>query len=362
MMIKNKFFATDDFFLISKVDVIIMCLPTPIKKNKSPEMKYIKNTLLQIKKHLRRGQILSLESTTYPGTSREFIIPNLRKDLKIGEDFYLVYSPEREDPGNREFSLTKIPKIVGGFSKNCTEIGSMVYGLIKIKIIKVSSLEIAEFTKLLENIYRSVNIGMINELKLLCLKMKIDIYEVINAAKTKPFGFQAFYPGPGYGGHCIPIDPFLLSWRANFFNFETKFIKLSGKINEDMPKKIVQKIIKLKKNIKIKKILLIGVAYKKNVDDIRESPALKIIELLKNKNINFDYMDPYIKVISSSKLKYNKVSKPIIYKNLRNYDLTLIITDHDKFNYNKIKKYSKLILDTRGKFKFTFDQKNIIHF
>ena len=360
-MYKNNFRATSNFSKISEVDVIILCLPTPLKRNKSPEMSYIKNTLEKIFKFLKKGQALSLESTTYPGTSREYILPKLPKKLKIGSDFFLIYSPEREDPGNKKFSLTKVPKVVGGFSVNCLEIGSEIYKLLKVNIVKTTSLEVAEFTKLLENIYRSINIGMINELKLLCLRMKIDIFEIIKAAKTKPFGFQAFYPGPGYGGHCIPIDPFLLTWRAKQFNFDTKFIKLSGQINESLPKLIVNKILNLKKKNKIKKILLIGIAYKKNVDDIRESPALKIIQLLRKKNIKFDYMDPFINKIKSSKITHIKKSIKINYRNIKNYDLTLLITDHDNLNYEKIKKYSKFIVDTRGRYPFELKNDKMIH-
>lgn len=360
-MQKSNFVATNSFSKISNVDVIILCLPTPLKKNKSPEMRYIKNTLQKIFKFLKKGQVLSLESTTYPGTSRQFILPKLPKQLKIGNDFFLIYSPEREDPGNKKFSLTKVPKVVGGFSHNCLEIGSKIYKLLRVNVVKTSSLEVAEFTKLLENIYRSINIGMINELKLLCIKMKIDIFEVIKAARTKPFGFQAFYPGPGYGGHCIPIDPFLLTWRAKQFKFDTKFIKLSGEINESLPRLIVNKILKLNKKKKLKKILLVGVAYKKNVDDIRESPALKIIQLLRKNKIEFDFMDPFIKKIKSSKILEVKKSVKIDYSNIKSYDLTLLITDHDKLDYGKIKKFSRLIIDTRGRYQFDPKNSKLIH-
>ena len=260
-MKKNNFECFTNLKKIPEVDLIILCLPTPVYKNKSPDISYIKNTLEELKKYFRKYQTLSLESTTYPGTSREVILPYLKK-FNVGKDFFLVYSPEREDPGNKKYSILKIPKVIGGYSRKCLELGSKFYSLLGIKLIKVSNLETAELTKLLENIYRSVNIGMVNEMKLLCNKMKINIFEVINAAKTKPFGFQAFYPGPGYGGHCIPIDPFLLSWRAKQFKMETKFIELSGKVNEAMPSLIVSKIIALhKKEIKkIPKILIIGAA------------------------------------------------------------------------------------------------------
>ena len=250
---RSKLEPFSSFEKIYDCDAIILCLPTPIKKNKSPEMKYIENSLKNIQKYLREGQILSLESTTYPGTTEEVIMPYLKKFI-VGKNFFLVYSPEREDPGNKKYSNEKIPKVIGGITKNCLSIGHKLYQLMGTNIIKVSSVRIAEMTKLLENIYRSVNIGLVNELKLLCKKMNLNIFEIINTAKTKPFGFQAFYPGPGYGGHCIPIDPFLLSWKAKKYNFETDFIKLSGKINERMPNYICKKIIKfLQKKRKKKK-------------------------------------------------------------------------------------------------------------
>ena len=352
LMNKNNFECFSEFNKVSEVDAIIICLPTPLKKNNSPEMKYIKNSLKLINPYLRKGQILSLESTTYPGTSRDVILSKLKK-FKVGNEFFLVYSPEREDPGNKRFSVTKIPKVLGGFSKHCSLIGSKVYGLLKIKIVKVSSLEVAEFTKLLENIYRSINIGMINELKNLTLKMNINIFEVIKAAKTKPFGFQAFYPGPGYGGHCIPIDPFYLSWVAKKYKFSTKFIELSGKINNEMPSKIVKTLEKKK----LKKIIILGVAYKKNVDDYRESPALQIMKILKKNKIKFDYIDPHIKKISSRNIKETFKSKKLDYAQLKSYDASLLVTDHDSFDYNEILRCSNLIYDTRGRYAFHGDDK-----
>ena len=360
-MKKNNFKCFSNLEKIPEVDLIILCLPTPVYKNKSPDISYIKNTLEELKKYFRKYQTLSLESTTYPGTSREVILPYLKK-FNVGKDFFLVYSPEREDPGNKKYSILKIPKVIGGYSRKCLELGSKFYSLLGIKLIKVSNLETAELTKLLENIYRSVNIGMVNEMKLLCNKMKINIFEVINAAKTKPFGFQAFYPGPGYGGHCIPIDPFLLSWRAKQFKMETKFIELSGKVNEAMPSLIVSKIIALHKREikKIPKILIIGTAYKKNVDDIRESPALKIMNILNKKKIKYDYLDPYVKEINNTRQTSKKIkSISIKYNLLSNYTLTTIITDHDNLNYLKILKYSNLILDTRGRYAFIKSKKVI---
>ena len=346
----KNFQCFSSFENIFKCDVIILCLPTPIKKNKSPEMKYIINSMKLIKEFLRNNQILSLESTTYPGTSEEIILPYLKK-FDVGKNFFLIYSPEREDPGNKEFSNDKIPKVVGGYTKKCLEIGSQFYKLMGTKIIKVSSLKVAEMTKLLENIYRSVNIGLVNELKMLCLKMNVNIFEIINAAKTKPFGFQAFYPGPGYGGHCIPIDPFLLSWKAKKYNFQTKFIELSGKINGNMPKIICSKVEKFLKNKKKKSCLIIGVAYKKNVDDMRESPSLQIFKNLERRKINCDYYDPYINEIKYLR-KYNKIKKTIqlTSANIKKYDVIVLATDHDMIDYNLLKKNSSMIFDCRGRY------------
>ena len=354
-MILNKVQFTYNFSRIKEVDIIILCLPTPLTKNKIPDMSYINNFLKQNSKYFQKNQAISLESTTYPGTSREIVLPHILKRKFIpGQDFALIYSPEREDPGNKKFNLSKIPKVVGGLTKNCKDIGSKIYSLLNIKIIKTSSIEIAEFTKILENVYRSVNIGLVNELKMLCSKMKIDIFEIINAAKTKPFGFQAFYPGPGYGGHCIPIDPFLLSWVAKRYNFETKFIKLSGEINSKIISLIDKKIIKTV-NKKSGKILILGVAYKKNVDDYRESPALVLMNKLSQRKINFDYYDPHVKIINNSR-SLKKISKKksirLIYKNISSYNLVVLITDHDLVDYSKLQKYSKLILDSRGVYKY----------
>ncbi len=353
---KKRFRAYNEFKIIKSSDIIIFCLPTPIKKNKQPEMKYIKSSLNLSKRYFREGQLISFESTTYPGATEEYFLPLLKK-FNIGKNFFLVYSPEREDPGNNKFNLTKIPKIVSGYTRNCGEIGRQIYSkLNNNKIIKVSNLKTAEMTKLLENIYRSINIGLVNELKMLCDKMEIDIFEVINAAKTKPFGFKAFFPGPGLGGHCIPIDPYILSWKAKQYNFETKFIHLSGEINSKMPRYVFKKLKELLKinNIKLKNtnILVLGVAYKKNVDDIRESPALEFMNILNNNNINFDYHDIFLKSLPKTR-KYNfeKQSVNITKRSLKKYTVTVLITDHDLFDYKTIEKYSKLIVDCRGRFK-----------
>ena len=346
-----------NYNIIKKVDVVIYCMPTPIDSHKEPDMKYIKSSLELSKPFFKKGQAISLESTTYPGTTDEYFVSMAKKkNFKVGQEFFIIYSPEREDPGNRNFSVSNIPKVISGHTRNCLYVAKKLYESLKIKTVSVSSLKTAETTKLLENIYRSVNIGMINELKILLDKMNIDIYEVINAAKSKPFGFQAFYPGPGLGGHCIPIDPFLLTWKAREFDFHTRFIELSGQINDSMPSYVYSKTLDLlnqhNKNISNSKILIIGVAYKKNVDDIRESPALKIIDLLKNKKAKVSYTDPYIKKISKTrKYDFNMKSININQSNLRKFDIVIIVTDHDNLDYNLIARHSKLIVDCRGKIK-----------
>ena len=361
-MILNKVQFTFNFSRIKEIDIIILCLPTPLKKNKVPDMSYINNFLKQNSKYFQKNQAISLESTTYPGTSREIVLPHiLKRKFVPGQDFALIYSPEREDPGNKKFNLSKIPKVVGGLTDNCREIGSKIYSLLNIKIIKTSSIEIAEFTKILENVYRSINIGLVNELKILCAKMKIDIFEIINAAKTKPFGFQAFYPGPGYGGHCIPIDPFLLTWVAKRYNFETKFIKLSGEINTKVILLIFEKIKKILKKKKNEKVLILGVAYKKNVDDYRESPSLRLMNLLEKNKIKYDYYDPFIPRIRNSRsLKISQISSiKLDFKKIKSYSAVIIITDHDGINYENIRKNSKIILDSRGVFQFS-KYKNVV--
>ena len=350
-MNKKKFTPTVDFSLISKMDLIILCLPTPLKKNKSPDMSYILSSLKTILPFLKENQVLSLESTTYPGTCEEVILPLLNKKFNVGKNFYLVYSPEREDPGNKKYSLLKIPKVLGGLTKNCKLLGEKFYSLLGIKLIIVNDLKTAEFTKLLENIYRSVNIGLINEMKNICSKMGINIFNAIEAAGTKPFGFQKFYPGPGYGGHCIPIDPFLLAWKAKKSGADAKFIRLSGTINERMPIKISKKIISYCQRKNEKNILIIGMAYKKNVDDLRESPSLRVMDILEKNNLKINYHDPYIKELPKTrKFKIRKKSITLT-KKILNKCIVLIVTDHDNIDYNFIKKNSKYIFDCRGRYK-----------
>ena len=356
--LKKGFVLSNKYNSITLSDIVIYCLPTPLNNKNEPEMKYISSSLNYSKKFFKKGQALILESTTYPGTTEEFFVPILKK-FKIGKNIFLIYSPEREDPGSKKFNVTNIPKIVSGYSKNCLQIAKTLYGsLNNNQTIGVSSIRTAEITKLLENIYRSVNIGLVNEMKLITKKMNIDIIEVINAAKTKPFGYKAFYPGPGLGGHCIPIDPFILTWKARQFGVDTKFIKLSGQINSFMPKYVVQNTIKSLKNLKRKKILILGISYKKNVDDIRESPALEIIKLFKKNGYLVSYSDPYVQKIPKTR-RYNFQLKSIKLnsENLKKFDASVLVTDHDVFNYNLIKKSSKIIIDCRGKYT---PSKNII--
>tara|TARA_Y100000590_G_scaffold464266_1_gene633287 strand:- start:54 stop:1340 length:1287 start_codon:yes stop_codon:yes gene_type:complete len=356
--LKKSFILSDNYSSISLSDVIIYCLPTPLSNKNKPEMKYIRSSLNYSKKYFKNGQAIILESTTYPGTTEEFFIPILKK-FDIGKNIFLIYSPEREDPGNKRYNVTNIPKIVSGYSNNCIKIAKQLYGsLNKNQTIEVSSIKAAELTKLLENIYRSVNIGLINEMKLIAKKMDIDIMEVINAAKTKPFGYKAFYPGPGLGGHCIPIDPFILTWKAKQFGVDTKFIKLSGQINSFMPKYVVKNTYESLKNLKRKKILILGIAYKKNVDDIRESPALEIIKLFKKKGCIVSYSDPYVpKMPNTRKYNFQLKSVKLNTTNLKKFDACVLVTDHDIFNYNLIKRSSKIIIDCRGKY---IASKNII--
>ena len=355
--LKKKFECTTDRKVIKDSEIIIYCLPTPLDRNKGPDMSFISNTLKNSKKYFKKGQLHILESTTYPGTTEEYFLPIFHDmKLKIGKDIFLGYSPEREDPGNNIYSIGQISKVISGYSLNCKLLVKNLYDNIVKKTIPVSDLQSAEMTKLLENIYRSINIGMINELKLVCEKMSIDIFEIINAAKTKPFGFQAFYPGPGLGGHCIPIDPYILSWKAKEFGIDTKFIELAGQINESMPNYVIQnlqdKLGQQNKTLHNSKVLVLGVAYKKNVDDIRESPALKIIELLQKKKVKISFSDPFVSRLQKSrkydfKYKSIKLSKNILLQ----FDAVILVTDHDAFDYKLISKNSKIIIDTRGRYK-----------
>ena len=361
--IKAGFVATTNFQKISTLEAIIICVPTPLGDNNTPDLSFINNTLESIKPYLKQKQLLILESTTYPGTTEEEILPVIEDmGFLIGENFFIGYSPEREDPGNKKFTTKNIPKVVSGYTENCLEICKKLYDQIVDKIIPVSSLRVAEMTKILENIYRAVNIGLVNELKIVADKMDIDIYEVINAAKTKPFGFTPYYPGPGLGGHCIPIDPFYLSWKAGELGVNTRFIKLAGEINTKMPEWVVGKLKKaLKKNnkdLKGAKILILGLAYKKNLGDTRESPAFPLIKILREAKAQVEYSDPHVAFAPKTR-KYNYTLKSLKLsdENITTFDAIILVTDHDDFDYVKLQKNANLLVDTRGKFKLS---KNII--
>jgi len=345
--IKNKGSVTNDFSKIKNIDCLIICVPTPLDEHEQPDMSYVKNASNEISKNLKKGKLIILESTTYPGTTKELVKPILEKSgLEAGKDFFLAYSPEREDPGNKDFNVSKIPKVMGGFTNNCLKLTSTLYKNIVSKTVEVSSMETAESTKLMENIFRAVNIAMVNELKLVFSRMNVDIWEVIDAAKTKPFGFMPFYPGPGIGGHCIPIDPFYLSWKAKEYNTEAKFIELAGEINRKMTENIAHRVGKAlnddKKSIRDSKILIVGVAYKKDIDDMRESPALRIMELLRFKGANIFYHDPYVNEVNGQS------SVDLNIQNIKEYDVIVITTDHSNVNYELIGEHAKLIVDTRN--------------
>jgi len=355
-MIEQGFIATIDFVKITDVDAILICVPTPLGVHNEPDLSYIKSTLDLVKSHLREEQLLILESTTYPGTTAEEIVPVIEAlGFKIGENFYIGYSPEREDPGNKKFTTQTIPKVVSGHTQNCLEMVTSLYDEIVDQTVPVSSTQVAEMTKILENIHRAVNIGLVNELKMVADKMNIDIYEVIQAAATKPFGFTPFYPGPGLGGHCIPIDPFYLTWKAKEMGMNTRFIELAGEINTAMPHYVIQKVSEslnaVGKSIKNSRILVLGLAYKKNIDDLRESPSLELIDILIDKGALVDYCDPYFKSIPNTrKYQIELNSKELTADILQSMDLVLLATDHDDFDYDLIKKKSKMIIDTRGRF------------
>ena len=351
---QGRFVPTSDFSGLKDVDCIIICVPTPLNRNREPDLSYVLNTTRTVAKYLRKGHLVVLESTTYPGTTDEDMRAILEETgLKAGRDFYLAFSPEREDPNNKDFTTATIPKVVGGYTKQCLAAAKALYDSIVMKTVPVSSTKAAEATKLLENIYRSVNIALVNELKMLFDRMGIDIWEVIDAAKTKPFGFQAFYPGPGLGGHCIPIDPFYLTWKAREYDFQTRFIELAGEINTYMPYYVVQKTVDAlnERGIPIKsaKVLMLGLAYKKDVDDTRESPSLKLIELFLARGARVDYNDPYVaKTRKLRKYDFQMKSIPITKANLANYDCVLISTNHSSYDYKFIVKNSKLVVDTRN--------------
>ncbi|HEX6881518.1 MAG TPA: nucleotide sugar dehydrogenase [Terriglobales bacterium] len=357
---KSGFNATSDYRRISEMDAIIICVPTPLNEYHEPDMTYIVNTVEAIAPHVRNGQLIILESTTYPGTTEEVVIPLLEKGNPRGlktarketdDGFFVAFSPEREDPGNDTVARRDIPKVIGGVGEVATGLAAALYGSIFNRTVPVSTPATAEMTKLLENIYRCVNIALVNELKLLCQRMNIDIWEVIEAAKTKPFGFHPFYPGPGLGGHCIPVDPFYLSWKAKEFDFHTRFIELAGEVNVAMPYHMVSSVGEAlnarKKAINGSKVLVLGVAYKKDIDDLRESPALTIIELLQKAGAEVSYNDPYFKFVGKGR-KYDLQMTNTPLENLGRFDCVLIVTDHSDYDYKKIVRESQLVVDTRN--------------
>ena len=354
MVTDGLFSATTKMARLKTVDAILVCVPTPLTENREPDMQFVVKSTETVAKYLRPGQLIILESTTYPGTTNELMAPILEQNgLKAGRDFHLAYSPEREDPGNKDFTTATIPKVVGGLTKRCSEMACKLYGAAIVRTIPVSSLEAAEAAKILENVYRCVNIAMVNELKVVFDRMGIDVWEVIKAASTKPFGFKAFYPGPGLGGHCIPIDPFYLTWKARQYGMPTRFIELAGEINTGMPGYVVTKTMEAlnehRKSLKGSKVLVLGLAYKKDIDDLRESPSIELIELLREKGAKVDYNDPYIpKTHKQRKHDLKMTSRKLSAKMLAGYDVVLISTDHSDYDYNWIVKHAKLVVDTRN--------------
>src|SRR5580692_6030238 len=362
----RHFSATTDFARIKEADAIIICVPTPLDERREPDLSYVEQTAISIQPHLQKGQLVVLESTTYPGTTEELVLPILEKsglhcpiaagpeNENIACDFFLAFSPEREDPGNKQFGLAQIPKVVGGLNPPSGRAAQAIYAQVVARVVPVSSTRAAEMAKLLENIFRCVNIALVNELKMLSLRMGIDIWEVIDAAATKPFGFMPFYPGPGLGGHCIPVDPYYLSWKAREYDFATRFIELAGEVNTAMPYHVVDAIAASlndrSKSIKGSKILLLGVAYKKDVDDLRESPSLKLLELLTARGAVLDYNDPYFAALH--KMRHydfsNMRSVALSPERLASYDCVLIATDHSAYDYDAIARDAKLVVDTRN--------------
>ena len=347
----KKFFLFNSFEKIKEADVIVICVPTPLKKN-NPDLSDIKNVVNNILKYIKYNQLIILESSTYPGTTKKLIVDKIKNNkIIIGKNFFVGYSPEREDPGNKYFSLKKINKVVSGYSNKCAYLTDLFYKQFIDNVYRAKNIETAEFSKLYENTFRNVNIALANEAKVLADKIGLNIFEIIECCKTKPFGFQTFYPGPGVGGHCIPIDPMYLSWLAKKNNFTTDIVNLAVKINNDMPKRIFLHMKKHLNKIKDKKIFILGAAYKKDINDLRESPIIKIINIFEKNKIKFIYNDEYIKILKSKNLKKNYLSKKISRKNLNEYNTILLLTDHSYYNKNFIQKNCNIIFDARNFFK-----------
>ena len=365
---KDRFEPTSDMSRLREADAVLICVPTPLNESRDPDLSYIESTAVQIGRFLRKGQLIVLESTTYPGTTRDVVLPILeRSGLKVGQDFFLAYSPEREDPGNPSFTAHSIPKVVGGMDPLSSRLAEVLYGQAVVKTVSVSSCEVAEACKILENTYRSVNIAMVNELKVLFDRLGIDIWEVIDAAKTKPFGFQAFYPGPGLGGHCIPIDPFYLSWLARRHEMPTRFIELAGEINTSMPRYVVSRLAEAlndqSKPLRGSKISILGIAYKKDVDDPRESPSFELLKLLDSQGAILSYSDPFVPQLP--RMRHYQLpqlqSQPLSAEYLASQDCVLIATDHSAFDYEFIVSHSTLIIDTRNATKNVLANRDRIH-
>lgn len=353
--------CTTDFSRAAEADALILCVPTPLNKYREPDLSYVINTTESIVPYLRAGQVVSLESTTYPGTTEEELLPRVTAGgLTVGQDIFLVYSPEREDPGNAHFTTHTIPKVVGGHTPVCLEVGKALYRKAIDQIVPVSSTKVAELTKLLENIHRAVNIGLVNEMKIVADRMGIDIFEVIDAAATKPFGFTAYYPGPGLGGHCIPIDPFYLTWKAREYGLHTRFIELSGEVNRAMPEYVVGKVTKALndrfKSLKGSRLLVLGIAYKKNVDDMRESPAVEVMELLRAAGAEVAYSDPHVPVFPKMREHhFDLASVALTPQAVASYDAVVLTTDHAKFDYEMVRTHAQVIIDSRGVYRTAAD-------
>lgn len=351
----SGFEATVDFSRSAECDALIICVPTPLNLYREPDLSFVVSTMDNLLPHLRKGQMLSLESTTWPGTTEEILLPYVEKaGLTVGEDFFLVYSPEREDPGNASFDTQTIPKVIGGHTPACLEVGQALYAAFIDRVVPVSSTKAAEMVKLLENIHRSVNIGLVNEMKIVADKMGLNIFEVIDAAATKPFGFTPYYPGPGIGGHCIPIDPFYLTWKAREFGLHTRFIELAGEVNAAMPQYVVDKttgaLNEHGKAVKGSKILVLGIAYKRDVDDMRESPSVHVMELLRDLGAEVAYSDPNVpRFPKMREHRFDLSSMPLTAENIRAQDAVLLLTDHSDFDYDLVMREARLLVDTRGK-------------
>ncbi|MBD8066007.1 nucleotide sugar dehydrogenase [Devosia sp. PTR5] len=354
---RSGFLATTDFSKASEVDALILCVPTPLDHHREPDLSFVVDTVDSLVPYLRADQVISLESTTYPGTTEEELLPRIEsRGFKVGKDYFLVYSPEREDPGNVKFTTNTIPKVCGGHTQACLEVGLALYGQVIDRLVPVTSTQAAEMTKLLENIHRAVNIGLVNEMKIVADRMGIDIHEVIRAAATKPFGFVPYYPGPGLGGHCIPIDPFYLTWKAREYGVATRFIELAGEVNSSMPDYVVSKVTdalnRQRKSVNGSSILILGIAYKKNVDDMRESPSVILMEKLQALGADISYNDPYVRVFPKLRghAHFDLSSVELSGESLKGYDCVLLATDHDEYDYSLILKNAQLIVDTRGRY------------